>query len=93
MKCDPFLSLQLAGYGPFSFFSYIKKKKALLITDVSTVETGTRGRFPFSQQFGAVCVPTVELCCGGQRGRAPASPSFFLSFFLNFKKKSSMDFG
>ena len=36
MKRDPFLSLQLAGeYGPFSFFSYIKKKKkALLITDV-----------------------------------------------------------
>lgn len=82
MKRDPFLSLQLAGYGPFSFFSYIrKKKKALLITDVSTVETGTRGRFPFSQQFGAVCVPMVELSCGGQRGRAPASPSFFFKFF------------
>ena len=29
MKRDPFLSLQLAGYEPFSFFSYIGGKKRL----------------------------------------------------------------
>ena len=76
MKRDPFLSLQLAGYGPFSFFSYIKKKKGFINHRCLTVRLEVlRAVSLLPAAWGHVHSGVGALLCraGGQGSPLPSS--------------------